>query len=476
MSLYQKLKNYAQEDYYPFHMPGHKRNTDLMPAMNPYAIDITEIDGFDNMHDPQDIILESMNRTATLYHSQNTLYLVNGSTAGILTGISACTQKGDKVLVARNCHKSVYHGLILNELEPIYIYPQYDHNKGIQCGYSEKYIEEMLIKNANVQCIILVSPTYEGVVSEIEEICRIAHKRNIPVLVDEAHGAHFHFHNEFPKSAVDLGADVVIQSVHKTLPAFTQTALLHVNSEIVDIEKIKAYSSIYQTSSPSYIFMAGIEYCMDLIQDRGQELFQRLVLNLKKFYEEMQCLKHLKVIDYEGRDMSKIIISTKETNMTGTELYDILLNNYKLQMEMAEADYVLAIASVGDTEDGFRRLQCALIEIDSTMEQKREGAHISYYPIEAKVVLLPHEVFHEKVFHVKKCTCLLEESINHIAGSFVYLYPPGIPILAPGELIQEEMIERIHAYLDSGLSVKGLLDKKYILVVNREDEKCQKYL
>ncbi|MBR3772468.1 MAG: aminotransferase class I/II-fold pyridoxal phosphate-dependent enzyme, partial [Clostridium sp.] len=191
MYLYDKLVYYAEDDYYPFHMPGHKRNVELMNNFNPYSIDITEIDGFDNLHDPEDIILQSMKRTAKLYHSQNTLYLVNGSTSGILTGISACTRKGDKILMARNCHKSAYHAVFLNELNPVYLYPQINNKNGIQCGYSAKYIEDMLIKHEDVKLIVLVSPTYEGTVSDIREICEIAHERKILVLVDEAHGAHF---------------------------------------------------------------------------------------------------------------------------------------------------------------------------------------------------------------------------------------------------------------------------------------------
>lgn len=464
MYLFDKLNQYATEDYYPWHMPGHKRNLELMKNFNPYAIDITEIDGFDNLHNAEDVILDSMNRAARLYHSKHTFYLVNGSTSGILTGISGCTNKGDKILMARNCHKAAYHAVLLNELEPVYLYPQYDDKKGIQCGYSAKYIKRMLIKNPDVSLIVLTSPTYEGVISEIEEICKLAHERNIPVLVDEAHGAHFAFHEAFPTSAVDLGADVVIQSVHKTLPAFTQTALLHVNSNLADLDRIKTYSSIYQTSSPSYVLMAGIDKCIDMIEKEGTKLFDNLITNLKDFYREAKSLRNLRVINYEGRDLSKIIISTKETNMTGTKLYDILLTDYKLQMEMAEADYVLAIATIGDTKEGFVRLIDALKRIDAALELKEKTNRISYAPVEAEVAMLQHEAF-----LCKKEQCLLEDSEGKIAGDFINLYPPGIPILAPGERITHEILEHIGTYIEAGLSIKGLIDKKYVLVINRED-------
>lgn len=464
MYLYDKLVQYATDDYYPFHMPGHKRNQELMNNVNPYSIDITEIDGFDNLHTAEDVIKESMDRAARLYHSQNTFYLVNGSTSGILTGISACTKKGDKILIARNCHKSAYHALFTNELQPVYLYPQTNGINGIQCGYSAEYIEEMLIKNPDAKLIVLVSPTYEGVVSEIEEICKVAHKRNIPVLIDEAHGAHFPFHKEFPASALHLGADIVIQSVHKTLPAFTQTALLHVNGDLVDIHRIRAYSAIYQTSSPSYVLMGGIDACIGLLEEKGEALFSEFIVMLHEFYEEMKKLNCLVVENPEGRDPSKIIISTRQTDMTGSELYDILLQDYKLQMEMAEADYVLAIATVADTKDGFHRLQNALREIDARLTKQSPKKVISYIPIEAKVAIQQHEAF-----YMKKQSCPLRESVGQIAGEYVYLYPPGIPILVPGEVIQEEIIEEIETFLASGLVVKGLIDKKDISVINRED-------
>ena len=471
MYLYDKLVHYAADDYYPFHMPGRKRNLQLMNNFNPYSIDITEIDGFDNLHAAEDVILDSMNRAARLYHSESTMYLVNGSTSGILTGISACTKKGDRILMARNCHKSAYHAVFINELNPVYLYPQTDGENGIQCGYSAKYIEEMLIKYEDVQLIVLVSPTYEGVVSEIREICKIAHERKIPVLVDEAHGAHFRFHEEFPTSAVDLGADLVIQSVHKTLPAFTQTALLHVNGNLVDLDKVKVYSAIYQTSSPSYVLMAGIDRCISLMEEKGEELFNQFMVWLHEFYEGTKDLKCLKVESAKGRDLSKIIISTRETYMTGPQLYDILLQDYKLQMEMAEADFVLAIATVGDTKEGLLRLQNALHEIDEGLTRCPSKNRVFYIPIEAKVELLQHEAFYRK-----KKSCLLTDSVGQIAGDYVYLYPPGIPILVPGEIIQEQIVEEIQEFVASGLAVKGLIDKKYVPVIYREDEICQRYL
>ena len=244
MNLYDKLLKYRVSDYYPMHMPGHKRNKELLTMVNPYSIDITEIDGFDNLHHAEEVLLQGMERAAALYKSHFTGYLVGGSTAAILTGISACTKKKDKILVARNSHKSVYHGIYLNELEPVYIYPQTEPQFGISGGIFPEKIEEMLIKHPDIKLVVLTSPTYEGILSDVKSIAEITHKYDVPLMVDEAHGAHLGFHPGFPKGSVGLGADIVIHSIHKTLPALTQSALIHVNGNLADVEEIKRYLAI----------------------------------------------------------------------------------------------------------------------------------------------------------------------------------------------------------------------------------------
>ena len=225
--LLEKLQEYRAEDMYPFHMPGHKRKP--LPFPNPYSIDITEIDGFDNLHHAEGILKEAQERAADLYGSKECFYLVNGSTCGLLAAICAATKKRDKVLVARNCHKAVYHALYLNELQAEYIYPVITKS-GIQGQIEPEQVKKALLLNPDIAAVILTSPTYEGVVSDINAIAGIAHERGIPLIVDEAHGAHLGFGAGFPENAVRQGADAVIMSLHKTLPSFTQTALLHLCS------------------------------------------------------------------------------------------------------------------------------------------------------------------------------------------------------------------------------------------------------
>ena len=323
--LIDDLEEYAHSDYYPFHMPGHKRKSLAFP--NPYEIDITEIDGFDNLHHATGMIKEAEVRGAELYHSKRCFFLVNGSTCGLLAAISAATRRGDKVLVARNCHKAVYHALYMNELQAEYLYPSITKN-GIQGQITAEQVQESLYENPDAVAVILTSPTYEGIVSDVAKIAEVCHEHGIPLIVDEAHGAHFGFGGGFPENAVKLGADAVIMSLHKTLPSFTQTALLHLTSDLIDEKRVERYLSIYETSSPSYIFMAGMDSCIRLIAEHGQQLFAEYRKRLMDFYGKTAGLKYLHVMQEEDLDTgeafdwddSKLVIFADRAGMTGDEL------------------------------------------------------------------------------------------------------------------------------------------------------------
>lgn len=492
MNLYDRLLEYGSGDYYPMHMPGHKRNSRLLHLADPYSIDITEIEGFDNLHHAQGILLEGMERAAALYGSEHSDYLTGGSTAGILTGISACTSKGDRILVARNSHKSVYHAIYLQELKPVYIYPEILPGYGINGGITPQTVEEMLIKYPDIKLVVITSPTYEGIVSDIRGIAQAAHRHGMPLMVDEAHGAHLGFHSGFPAGSVSLGADIVIHSIHKTLPAFTQTALIHVNGRLVKYEEIKRYLSIYQSSSPSYILMAGMEQCITLLEQRKEELFEAFYKELGTFYKRLEGLKYLKLLTpgevrkFGGYDFdpSKITVSAGGTEVTGKYLYEQLLNRYHIQMEMTAGDYVLGMTSIADTEEGFARLENALLELDKELKHSTGwsipegetqglkgtfgydkggagyGADFAQNPPER--VLYCHDAYKKP-----KEIILLTDSEDRIAAEYIYLYPPGIPLLVPGEKISRELLARLAGYLDKGLSLQGLedMDGKHIKVV-----------
>ena len=286
-TLFEMLKEHDRNGIKPFHMPGHKRNKEKMPDINPYTIDITEIDGFDDLHHPTGCIAYAEKRAAELYNSQKTYFLINGCTGGILAAISACAVKGGKILLARNSHKSAYNAVLINRLEPLYVWPD---KKGT---VTDRDIDDMLKENDDISCVFITSPTYEGAVSNIRRIADVVHSYGKPLIVDEAHGAHMKFSEIFPESAVDCGADIVIHGIHKTIPSLTQTALLHVNGDIADIKMLERYLAVYQSSSPSYVLMGAIDYSMSYIEHDGEKDFALYEENLRDIYNKLESLRNL---------------------------------------------------------------------------------------------------------------------------------------------------------------------------------------
>ncbi len=452
ISLEKKLLEYSKSNYYGFHMPGHKRNIKEFGKEIPYHLDITEIDGFDDLHHSESILKDAQKRAAKVFAAEETHFLINGSTAGNLSAILGVTKRGDQIIVARNNHKSVYNAIELNGLEPLYVYPNIDDRYGIVTEISAADIEELLdtdveykkTGNGRIKAVVIVSPTYEGVISNVEEIADIAHKYKIPLIVDEAHGAHLGFHEYFPVNSNELGADIVIQSVHKTLPSLTQTGVLHINGTLVNRDNVRKYLKMLQSSSPSYVLMASIDSCVELIEKNGTEIFESYVEDLQKCRRELKELEKLRLIEFNNHiryDKSKILISTKGTNITGNELSNLLLDEFHLQMEMAGIDYVLAMTSVGDTKEGFERLVQALCSIDKRVQYAESSDKLEVIDLLKKIRKIPETETIDELGEEK------------IAEYFYYIYPPGIPLLVPGEIISKEMKELIHFYECNGFKV-----------------------
>lgn len=462
--LYDKLKKYSKSGVYPFHMPGHKRSTALSDGTMPYEIDLTEIDGFDNLHNAEGCILEVQNLAERLYNVKKAFLLVNGATGGILSAVRAMTNRGDKVLVARNSHKSVYNALEICGLEPEYIVPAVDDEFGINCSITPLQVEKSIVENPDAKLLIITSPTYEGVVSDIKEICRIAHLHNVMVLVDEAHGAHFPFSKSFPSEAVASGADAAVASLHKTLPSLTQTALLLTSNESL-INSLAENLAIFETSSPSYVFMSSIEKCLEFCENASA--FDEYIKRLNYFNEKCKSLKKIKVLCYGNDevknhrffdfDISKITVSVRRLDINGTQLAEILRNDFKIEPEMVCSDYVLLISTVCDTDEGFARLINALQIIDSKCSVKELNA-CRYSITMPKIAVKPCECSGKDGEF-----CLLEHSIDKISLEYVWAYPPGIPIIAKGEIITQDIANIIIAQIASGINVcstKGKIPKE----------------
>lgn len=476
--LDRRLEEYAQSNIYPFHMPGHKRK--WRTAADPYAIDITEIDGFDNLHHAEEVLKDAQERAAELYGSKQAYYLVNGSTCGLLAAIGAACRRRGSILVARNCHKAVYHGIYMQELTAHYVYPKINAY-GIACAVTPEQIEKELSQHPDVDAVLLTSPTYEGVVSDIARIAELVHAHGIPLIVDEAHGAHFGLTEDevFPDSAVHCGADLVVQSLHKTLPSYTQTALLHVCSDRVPQKRVEQFLDIYETSSPSYILMAGMERCIRYMRESGAQELCRFRERLDRFGSRMAALRRLKLIgraDFSkeqafGFDASKLLLYTGNAGITGKALYDMLLQDYGLQMEMAAGNYVLAMTSLMDTDDGFERLEAALLEIDARLSQKSPDNVTAASTSENVSQFAQLYTPQEQVCTIAEALDSAQEAVElknatgRIVSDYIYLYPPGIPLLAPGERITEKAVRDICLCLKSGFTVHGLLPDEQAAVM-----------
>lgn len=461
-----KLLNLNNSGLYPFHMPGHKRNIDLacdeddsfgkrLAAV--YGIDITEIDGFDNLHDANDVIKDAENRAAKLYKSEETHFLVNGSSCGILAAISAVAQKGKKIIVARNCHISVYNAIELNELDPVFVYPDLiardDISGGISGGISVSSLEKAILSNPDACAVLVTSPTYDGVISDIYEIAKLAHEYDMPLIVDEAHGALFFIEG---RSAVLNGADIVINSVHKTLPALTQTALIHINGNIVNRDRVRKYLRIFQTSSPSYVLMGSIDYAVEIMEKAGARLYREFCIRTLALKDKLKKLRNLKYIEKDNIvpvsafdfDESKVIIASGSSSLSGKNIYNVLINKYGIQPEMAAGDYVLLMTTLFDTNEGIDRLVNALYEIDDNCKSSEYLKECLFFTDEnaAEECESGDE---DKLYNLKN-------SINYISKWTVYSYPPGIPIIVAGERVTDSTYDEIEKAINNKLDVKWI--------------------
>ena len=374
--MYKELKRLAESDYYPFHMPGHKRMSFAPGLDDAVKMDITEIDDFDNMHHAEGIIKTLEEKMAAIFGGMSAYILVNGSTSGILTAVSCTVKRRGRILMARNSHKSAYNAAFLNELEISYLYPKILEPYGINGGIDVEDVREALREDSDIEAVFITSPTYEGIISDVRGISEVCHEAGVPLIVDSAHGAHLGLYEGFSKdynadAAIKCGADISICSLHKTLPSFTQTAMVLIDSKLINEDRFKLYYSIYQTSSPSYVFMAGIDKCVELIEREGQARYRRLDENLRsiraKEYKNVSIFgtEYIGSRTVYGYDPTKLCISA--SGIPGRELYDKLRNDFHLQPEMALGSYVLLMTSLMDTVEGFTRLEDALERIDEDL-------------------------------------------------------------------------------------------------------------
>lgn len=434
LSLLERLEQLAQSGQHPLHMPGHKRNEALagyLRALNA-RLDVTEITGFDDLHEPEGILREAQARAARVWGARQSWFLVNGSTAGVLAGVRALAPEGGRVLVARNCHRSVFHALELCRLRPVFLQPDPAPGWSFPGPVAPAALADALVRCPDAKLLILTSPTYEGVLSDLPALVRLAHQAGVPVLVDEAHGAHLGLFGAFPAGAVAAGADLVVQSLHKTLPSLTQTALLHQAGPLADPAAVQAQLRVFQTSSPSYLLMASLDGCVRWLEEAGPRALPAWRERLARFRAAVGPLHSLRLLGDEpglpfARDPGKIVIGAGP--LTGRQLKDRLREEFSLELEMAGADWALAMTGAGDTDETLAALADALHRLDDRLPPAPAAAPLPAWPL-PEAPLAPWRAGGLPAGPVP-----FDRAAGHVSAEYVWAYPPGVPVLVPGERV-----------------------------------------
>lgn len=393
-------------------------------------------------------------------------FQVNGSTGGLLAAIRAATKRGDQILVARNCHKAIYHAIELCGLDPVFLLPPVEETFGLSGSISPEMVQTALEEHPNIKLVVYPSPTYDGVISDTAGICEVAHAKHIPVLVDEAHGAHLGLSPDFPAGAMEQGADLAVASLHKMLPSLTQTAILHTSGRLVPIPEVARQTGIFQSSSPSYLLMASMDSCVRLLEEKREELCAAWTRRLHEFDEQVKELKYLRLAghgqeagaSYPGvfaLDPAKIIISARNSALTGVELMEKLREDYRIELEMALDHYAVAMTGMGSDDAMPARLAKALLELD----EKYGPAQEEVSPVETVVELPPRRKSIEEAAQAPCGLNFLYDSMGKVCGEYIWAYPPGIPLITPGEEITTPVVQDIERLYRAGVKLIGTRGK-----------------
>lgn len=473
LPLLSALKEYSQQDIAAFDVPGHKRGHGV-EVLNHYfghelmKMDVNSLPLLDNVSNAKGVIKEAQALLADAYHADAAFFMTNGTTSAIHCMLMSVLGPNDKVLLPRNIHKSALNGLILCGAKPVYVQTEVLGKEGIACNVKASMVEEILDKDPEIKAVFLLNPTYYGFVTDLEAIIQICHQRDVLVLVDEAHGAHFPFHPDLPRSGMELGADVSCVSIHKTGGALTQASALLVNQKRIDVKKVQQVVNMLQSTSCSYLLMSSLDGARQNLVLNGYDQLSKII-NLSEYARhKINQIPGLYTIEPKGvygeyHDKTKLGVNVRGLGLTGFEVYDLMWKKYDIQLEMPDFNNVLAVISLGDQLRNINRLIEAFNEIAS---QYHKGSKIDQTPF--KLVSHPHvELSPREAYFSEKELVLLEDAKGRLAGESILAYPPGIPLVAPGERITSEVIVALKQLKQSHAFLTDNVDKSmnHLLVI-----------
>jgi orn/lys/arg decarboxylase major region len=464
--LFDAMKKHLANRVVRFDVPGHKGGRgnkqfrDFI-GLDAMQMDVNSMKPLDNLCHPTSVIKEAQDIAADAFGAKEAYFMVSGTTGAVQAMIMSTCKAGDKIIIPRNVHRSAINAMVINGTIPVYINPGLNKKLGISLGMSVKDIEKAIKENPDAKAILVNNPTYYGICSDLKSIVKLAHKHNMLVLVDEAHGAHFYFGDNLPISAMAAGADMAAISMHKTGGSLTQSSIL-LSGERINADYVRQVINLTQTTSASYLLMTSLDTARKNMSINGKEIFKKTVEFAEYAREEINKLggyyaygKDLingdDVFDF---DTTKLSIYTKDVGLAGIEVYDILRDEFNIQIEFGDLDNILAIISAGDRAMEIERLISSLAEIKRIYTKDPKGMFDHEY-IAPTVVLPP-----QKAFYAEKKMIPISESSGQISGEFVMAYPPGIPILAPGEKITDEIIDYIEYAKEKGCLLTGTEDMK----------------
>ncbi|MDF2520555.1 MAG: arginine/lysine/ornithine decarboxylase [Clostridia bacterium] len=467
--LFDALMEYVNNETIPFHVPGHKKGQGMdnrfknFVGTNVLSIDVTVFKQVDSLHKPTGPIKFAQELAADAHNADSTFFSIHGTSGAIQAMIMSVVNQGDKIIIPRNVHKSITAGVILSGATPIYMQPEIHEAVGVALNVTPETVRETLEENPDAKAVLIVNPTYYGVSTDIVKIAEIVHEYDIPLIVDEAHGPHLHFNNRLPICAMDAGADMCAQSTHKIVGSMTQASLLHVRKGLVDVNRVKTVMSLLQTTSPSYILLASLDVARRQMVEEGKEVLDRTMELAEYARERINSIQGYycfgkEVVSKKGAyafDPTKITITCKDLGLSGYELERILAEKYFIQPEMSDLYNVLCVFSLGDTKEKIDALLKALEEISEEQCCKLEKKQISIIemPNIPQSVLTPRDAFNSITVSIP-----LEDSLGQISAEFLMAYPPGIPILCPGEIITKEIVDYVQELKNANLYVQGTED------------------